>query len=147
MYSFPFVVCSGLNTSFKCSPWGTAERKADDFGADDDVNQAIMTDIKAGQEVIEGIESEDDLAQAADDLEKLIDEIEQEIIITYLRSVVRYAYRMDGGAALELAAHEFDDLEDLKGQGASSDPPLKTCLQLPGARARSIFPHGSDDKR
>lgn len=110
---------SGLNTSFKCSPWGTAERKADDFGANDDVNQAIMTDIKAGQEVIEGIESEDDLAQAADDLEKLIDEIVQEVIITYLRSVVRYAYRMDGGAALELAAHEFDDLEDLKGDGLS----------------------------
>ena len=110
---------NGLNTSVKCSPLGTAERKAEDFGKDDDVNEVIMADIIAGQQIIEGIESEDDLEEAAQELEALTEQIIEAIIVTYLRSAVRYAYRMDGGAAREVAAHEFDDLESLKGSGLS----------------------------
>ena len=108
---------NGVNTTQKCAPYGTADRKAEDFGADNDVNAAIMADITSGQEIIEGIESEDDLEAAAEALEPLIEDIVRELIVTYLRSAVRYAERMDAGAALEKAAHEFDDVADFMGSG------------------------------
>lgn len=108
---------NGVNTTQKCAPYGTAERKAADFGGYNDVNGNIAYNIWAGQEIIEGIESEDDLATAAEGLQEQINEIVIQLIVTYLRSAVRYAERMDAGAALERAAHEFDDVAEFKGQG------------------------------